>query len=330
MTWMLLLAACGDNTSQMDSPTEPPEDTGTPATTACTETPWYTDADGDGFGDPASESWACEAPDGAIADGSDCDDAADDAFPGAPELCDGRWTDCDQVWEDDAGRVTWTDAEGATTALGETWATLTQADRQVLDEPGTLSICPGTWTVPLQVDAEVTVQGIGGADAVVLSGSETVQVVNGASSDATLRDLTLADGRSDQWGGLVQVPQAGTWTLTAVTLRGGSAYMGGGLAAVGATLVILEDCTFTRNAAVAGGGLLTEDSSLHASGTTWEGNLARRPWPCCQPPEPAPKPGRWLGWSAGERPAGAQPWWCPGARSWPSLQRSCCSRSVVD
>ncbi len=35
---------------------------------------WYADADGDGYGDPASAAAACEAPTGFVADDSDCDD----------------------------------------------------------------------------------------------------------------------------------------------------------------------------------------------------------------------------------------------------------------
>src|SRR5690606_29162231 len=41
---------------------------------ACTPSNWYADADEDGFGDPATMVSACEAPEGYIADSSDCDD----------------------------------------------------------------------------------------------------------------------------------------------------------------------------------------------------------------------------------------------------------------
>lgn len=49
---------------------------------------YYTDADSDGYGDSATATKACTAPDGMIADGTDCDDARADIHPGADE------TDC--------------------------------------------------------------------------------------------------------------------------------------------------------------------------------------------------------------------------------------------
>lgn len=53
---------------------------------ACTTTPWYADADGDGRGDAGTMVLACDAPPGAVADGTDCDDGDATKFPGAP--CD--------------------------------------------------------------------------------------------------------------------------------------------------------------------------------------------------------------------------------------------------
>ncbi len=64
---------------------------------------FYADTDGDGFGDAASTTRACAAPEGHVADATDCDDADATEFPGAAEVCDGDDDDCDfQVDEDDA------------------------------------------------------------------------------------------------------------------------------------------------------------------------------------------------------------------------------------
>ena len=80
--------------------------------------PWYADADGDGFGDPGTETWSIEAPTGTVADATDCDDARADVNPAALELCDGFTDeDCDGLVDDAdpdvEGRVTvFTDADG--------------------------------------------------------------------------------------------------------------------------------------------------------------------------------------------------------------------------
>lgn len=57
--------------------------------------PWYVDADGDGYGDSGAGSvLACAPVAGRVLRLGDCDDAAADVFPGAPELCDRRDNDC--------------------------------------------------------------------------------------------------------------------------------------------------------------------------------------------------------------------------------------------
>ena len=51
---------------------------------------WYVDADGDGYGDPATETVDCAQPSGTVDNGDDCNDADASTWPGAPgldELC---------------------------------------------------------------------------------------------------------------------------------------------------------------------------------------------------------------------------------------------------
>ena len=48
---------------------------------------WYADADADGYGDSGISTSACTAPSEYVADGTDCDDAEDTVYPGAPTVC---------------------------------------------------------------------------------------------------------------------------------------------------------------------------------------------------------------------------------------------------
>ena len=58
-------------------------------------TTWYADADGDGYGDVTVTESACDAPEGFVADDTDCDDSDSTVNPGATEiLYDGVDQDC--------------------------------------------------------------------------------------------------------------------------------------------------------------------------------------------------------------------------------------------
>lgn len=56
---------------------------------------WYTDVDLDTYGAPDTGVVACTAPAGTVPDGTDCDDARAETFPGAPEYCNGVDDNCD-------------------------------------------------------------------------------------------------------------------------------------------------------------------------------------------------------------------------------------------
>lgn len=56
---------------------------------------WYTDADGDGFGDDATAIVSCEPVDGMVFQGGDCDDADPAINPLVAEVCDGVDNNCD-------------------------------------------------------------------------------------------------------------------------------------------------------------------------------------------------------------------------------------------
>ena len=56
---------------------------------------WYTDGDGDGWGDAAERVTACEAPAGTVAAVGDCDDTDPSVYPYAEEACTEADTNCD-------------------------------------------------------------------------------------------------------------------------------------------------------------------------------------------------------------------------------------------
>ncbi len=75
---------------------------------------YYADADGDGFGDAELPQAACEPDAGLVANGGDCDDTEENVFPEAPELCNDRDDDCDDVVDEGADEaLAWyADADG--------------------------------------------------------------------------------------------------------------------------------------------------------------------------------------------------------------------------
>ena len=74
----------------------------------------YVDADGDGYGDPATEDMFCLG-DGIVALGTDCDDTNDAVRPGTREVCDGGIdNDCDPTTDEaiEDGDFVYPDADG--------------------------------------------------------------------------------------------------------------------------------------------------------------------------------------------------------------------------
>ncbi len=87
---------CGDGVDN-DCDGETDEDESVDATT------WYEDADGDGWGNAAATTRACEQPEGFLADHGDCDDTDPTVSPSATETWyDGVDEDCDNADDFDA------------------------------------------------------------------------------------------------------------------------------------------------------------------------------------------------------------------------------------
>ncbi|MEZ4365495.1 MAG: lectin-like protein [Kofleriaceae bacterium] len=89
-----LAAGCAEARKNVPVPDAAPPADAAGCAGGAAPTTWYTDADGDGFGDDATAVVACTQPAGTVAEGGDCGDDDDAQFPGATEVCDGVDTDC--------------------------------------------------------------------------------------------------------------------------------------------------------------------------------------------------------------------------------------------
>ena len=91
---------------------------------------WYADGDGDGYGDDSDTMEACSRPDGYAAEGGDCDDDEEDAYPGNTEVCDDIDNDCDDdIDEDDAEDAPTWYADGDEDGYGVDDDTVTACDQ---------------------------------------------------------------------------------------------------------------------------------------------------------------------------------------------------------
>ena len=70
---------------------------------------WFADGDEDGYGDPNIFRDTCVAPDGYIADNTDCDDSSARAYPGNIEVCDQLDNDCDGQTDEDVSTIWYAD-----------------------------------------------------------------------------------------------------------------------------------------------------------------------------------------------------------------------------
>lgn len=246
----------------------------------CAEVAWFPDADGDGFGDPAGQIDACEAPLGFIAEGGDCDDGSDQVHPGAAEWCDGTRSDCaDEDWDGDSGLVTWTDAEGTSTDRTAEFAAGT-ADglaRIVLDEPGSLKVCPGTWHVAVSVQDDVVIEGVGGPDRVILDGADRDRLIvieemedGDPISEVRVSGLHLTRGYNEGYGGALYAVSGARLEVSDLRItQSRSDDYGGGAMFYGHEALSLDGLVVEDNAAVQGGGLFTYAvASLSVDGLT--------------------------------------------------------------
>ena len=70
---------------------------------------WYSDGDGDSYGDPTRSAYSCSQPSGAVANDDDCDDSDSDTNPDGIEYCDTIDNNCDGTVDEDTAEdaLTW-------------------------------------------------------------------------------------------------------------------------------------------------------------------------------------------------------------------------------
>jgi len=143
---------CDDVDNDCDGDTDP--DTSTDAGT------WYADSDGDGFGDSASTTTACDGGSTHVADDTDCDDTDAAVSPAGTEVCNGSDDDCDgdiddaddsvtdpTTWYDDADGDGYGDASAPTTTCDTPTGVVTDDtdcdDTDAAVNPGATETCSG-------------------------------------------------------------------------------------------------------------------------------------------------------------------------------------------
>ena len=241
---------------------------------------WYQDLDGDGYGNSLVVVQArCEAPDGYVDIGGDCDDTEPDAHPTLTEvLCDGIDNDCDGVG---GGEV-------AAVLNGDEHATI--ADAMLNAAFGeTVHICPGEHTEALTIgaDDEMTLTAYSGsAEDTVLDGEGARVILSiGLEAQVTLTDLTFRNGNArqdaEQDGGAV-FSYGSSLTLQRCRFEENCAAEEGGAVYSIAwddtydVETLVESCTFTGNSAGTEGGAVETSAwtvtTLTVTDSIFEGN----------------------------------------------------------
>ncbi len=241
---------------------------------------WFEDADGDGHGGALASQGACTAPSGAIAVGGDCDDTRADVHPGAVEQCDGVDSDCDGA----------PDTQLVTLEDGRSYGSIAEALAEA-GGGGTLRVCAGTYTAPLELGPGVTLVGVAGAEVTRLDVSPDARGAEGADVvvrgtpggegtrlvGLTLTGLAVRDAEVEledcvvAGAGVEVERRAGVDQIGgSVTIRGSVVrdHLVTGVRVEGGTLTLVNTRIHGNYGVLAAGGLAAEDATVVADGAT--------------------------------------------------------------
>jgi len=159
---------------------------------------WYADADGDDYGDAAAYKTECTAPARYVKDASDCNDASDDYYPGAPETgCTGPDYNCDGD-EGDGLRVP-ADYDSIQDAIDDS----ASGDH--------VCVAAGTYYEDIDFGGKsLSVEGVDGSGSTFIQGTGNGSVVTllDAVQNIRLAGFTITGGENDSGAG-VYAPNVG-------------------------------------------------------------------------------------------------------------------------
>ena len=233
---------------------------------------YYSDFDGDGYGDPDRGQAACDQPAGMVRNGDDCDDAAYEVRPHAVERCDEVDRDCDGLSAPEGWAATLRRADGSV-------AVLTEADSPwVVGEAEALELCAGSFDATVQLNGG-RVSGLDSDRSALRPAVGPAILIGSAISSTVITDLAVEGARAAQ-GAAVLGPLEGARTVSLVRLRleGNLASEAGGAVAMAGTVNLSDSLIIDNLAGGAGpscrGGGLWVDGDLTMVGSALQGNAA--------------------------------------------------------
>ena len=218
---------------------------------------WYADGDGDGYGNAARTTEACDQPSGYSATSDDCDDTESAVNPGATETCNGVDDDCDSATSED-DTATFNDGSTESDYTSTVTGTSSTPADVTLSDSGTLTFCDGTFYVNLDVEADVDIVSSSGDEtAVILDGAASGSVVDIDADGVTvsISDLTIQNGDGDNTG-----------------VAGSLGYDGGGgIACTGSSTLSAENIVVDSNDAGASSTSLGGGIGIYGCDATFDG-----------------------------------------------------------